>query len=312
MEHILWWLWLISIHMEHSASESRRVQWRMSVARLPTLNSLIRLWRRRNLTPPHSSKVNGRAGTCLPIRFNELCKRSTHSFTSCDCLAAKCAESTRTWHSRLSEIPLKKKKKKIKAFERRAIDFEVNENPAAWNFTVENDWVTQCRHVGDVFQKRKDGKKKHLRFVDGALRYSWEIKQRRGESAGGGRVGLLLTSNGKHIKRGGGGERFEPTHHSLCRSRRAAWNPLPLRYFSLSTGTLRESQLYCSAQSTERSYSSFCDWLQGCKPQLRRRLIKQWFLIFLKQVKSSLIFQYCYSSFRQWAGKVDTKCNNWN
>lgn len=52
----------------------------------------------------------------------------------------------------------------------------------------ENDWATQCRHVGDVFQKRKDGKRKHLRFVDGALRYSWEIKQRRGErvQVGGG------------------------------------------------------------------------------------------------------------------------------
>lgn len=132
MGHILWWLWLISIHIEHSASESRRVQQRMSVARLPTLNSLLWLERRRNLTPPHDAKVNGRAGTCLPIRFNELCKRGMHSFTSCDCLAAKYAESTRVWHSRFREILFKK----IKAFERRAIDFEINENPAAWNVTV--------------------------------------------------------------------------------------------------------------------------------------------------------------------------------
>lgn len=110
MGHILWWLWLISIHIEHSASESRRVQRRMSAARLPTLYSLIRLERRHNLTPPHGGKVNGRAGTCLPIRFNELCKRSMHSFTSCDCLAAKYAESTRVWHSRFWGILWKKKK----------------------------------------------------------------------------------------------------------------------------------------------------------------------------------------------------------
>lgn len=129
MGHILWWLWLISIHIGHSASESRRVQQRMSAARLPTLNSLIRLERRRNLTPPHDAKVNGRAGTCLPIRFNELYKRSMHSFTSCDCLAAKYAESTRVWHSRFWEILFKKKK--IKAFERSTIDFEINENLAA-------------------------------------------------------------------------------------------------------------------------------------------------------------------------------------
>lgn len=32
MEHILWWLRLISIHIEHFASESRRVQRCMSVA----------------------------------------------------------------------------------------------------------------------------------------------------------------------------------------------------------------------------------------------------------------------------------------
>lgn len=110
MGHILWWLWLISIHIEHSASESRRVQRRMSAARLPTLYSLNRLEHRHNLTPPHGGKVNGRAGTCLPIRFNELCKRSMHSFTSCDCLAAKYAESTRVWHSRFWGILWKKKK----------------------------------------------------------------------------------------------------------------------------------------------------------------------------------------------------------
>lgn len=135
MGHILWWLWLISIHIEHSASESRRVQRRMAAARLPPLHSLIRLQRRRSLTPPHGSKVNGQAGTCLPIRFNELCESSMRSFTSRDCSAAKYAESTRVWHSRFWEI-LFKKKKKIKAFERRAIDFEINENPAAWNVTV--------------------------------------------------------------------------------------------------------------------------------------------------------------------------------
>lgn len=45
--------------------------------------------------PPRGAKVNGRAGTCLPVRSDELRKRSPHSFTPCDCLAAKYAESTR-------------------------------------------------------------------------------------------------------------------------------------------------------------------------------------------------------------------------
>lgn len=56
-----------------------------------------------------AGKVNGRAGTCLPNRFNELHKRSMHSFTSRDCLAAKYSESTRAWHSRFWEILLEKK-----------------------------------------------------------------------------------------------------------------------------------------------------------------------------------------------------------
>lgn len=155
MGHILWWLWLISIHIEHSASESRRVQRRMSAARLPTLYSLNRLERHHNLTPPHGGKVNGRAGTCLPIRFNELCKRSMHSFTSCDCLAAKYAESTRVWHSRFWGILWKKTNKKTKAFERRAIDFGINEKSSCMKCHCENELFSAgiCVEFGKAFKR---------------------------------------------------------------------------------------------------------------------------------------------------------------
>lgn len=149
MGHILWWLWLISIHIEHSASESRRVQPRASLA---PLNSLIRQERRHNLTPPRGAKVNGRVGTCLPIRLNELCERSVHSFTSRDCLAAKYAESTRVWHSRFWGILFK---------ENQGLWEEGHWLWNKWKSSCmkchrENDWAARhrylCRGVGDFIK----------------------------------------------------------------------------------------------------------------------------------------------------------------
>lgn len=45
--------------------------------------------------------------------------------------------------------------------------------------------------------------KKHLKFIDSSLRYSCEMDLQGEKCAGGGRVGILLTSNGNHIKCGG-------------------------------------------------------------------------------------------------------------
>lgn len=45
--------------------------------------SSIRPLRRRSLTPACSGKVNGRLGSCLPNRFDELCESNV---TSLDCL----------------------------------------------------------------------------------------------------------------------------------------------------------------------------------------------------------------------------------
>ena len=129
MGHILWWLRLISIHMEHSASESRRVQRRMSAAGPPTLHSLIRPTAPAQSDSLHTAaKSMGGRGPVYQFASMSSIREVCTPSPSPDRLAAKYAESTRVWHSRFGEILFgkRKKKKKMEAFESRAIDFWIN------------------------------------------------------------------------------------------------------------------------------------------------------------------------------------------
>lgn len=111
MGHILWWLQLISIHMEHSASESRRVQRRMSAARPPTLHSLIRPTAPAQSDFLHTAaKSMGGRGPVYQFASMSSIREVCTPSPSPDCLAAKYAESTRVWHSRFGEILFIKKK----------------------------------------------------------------------------------------------------------------------------------------------------------------------------------------------------------
>lgn len=162
---------------------------------------------RRDLSPPRGGKVNGRAGTCMPIRSDERIERRR-------ALLLKCGEGARARRSRFGEILFKKKKERERrALERRAVDFEINQESSGMKCHRGKTAAAAApvwKREASSKRGKKDCEKKHLRYLGGALRYSGEMKRRRAGGGGGG--ALARASNGNHIGNhggsggGGGGE----------------------------------------------------------------------------------------------------------
>lgn len=225
MGHILWWLWLISIHIEHSASESRRVQWRMSAATLPTLNSLIRLERRRNLTPPHGTAKS-------------MCGQGpVYQFASTNSIREVCTPSPHATVWLLSM--LRALGCDVQDFEKSCL--KKNKNQGLWEeghwlwnkwksrlakCHCESEWVIQYRYLCRVWEIFFLLFKGFVRYISSLLIVPW-----------GTPVRWFDRMKSVQVERGGAfahfkwnlhqtlrGERFEPTHHFSCWWRRVAWN----------------------------------------------------------------------------------------
>lgn len=177
MEHILWWLRLISIHIEHFASESRRVQRCMSVAGAAAWSDCGAgaVW----LLHTAAKSMGGRGAVYQIASMSSV--RSVHSFTSSE---VKYTEITPVWHSGSGEILSKKNQGLLRTWNQG----KFKENPTWWNVTIKMSQVL----VAGIWKMRKRMITiKHLEPVDVALRYSLNMKQANLQMKSYKRFGIL-------------------------------------------------------------------------------------------------------------------------
>lgn len=143
---------MITAHFHTYRAHCRWVKESAAVHVSGGTGSLIQLWRRCSLTPARSGKVNGRAGSCLPNRFNELCKRRVHSFTSSGWFGCQARWDYSSVTFKILKNP--ERKNKSRPFEGgggRASDFEIKENPTWRNVLVKTSQVL----VAAIWKMRK-------------------------------------------------------------------------------------------------------------------------------------------------------------
>lgn len=182
MEHILWWLRLISIDIEHFAWESRRVQWCMSVKgpAAPPDCGAGAVWRLHIAAKSMGgwgavyqiASMSSERGVCTPSPQLTVWLLSILRLLRCD------IQDPEKSGKRKNQGLLRRGKKEAGGGNgrRRATDFEIKggKKPSLTKCQCQSESSLRCRYLEN---EKRMIRIKHLGFVDCALRYSWNMKR---------------------------------------------------------------------------------------------------------------------------------------